>query len=303
MTAPFKLYITQASYWARAFRLLREASIATYEDNCLGIAKGAAYSALLSFFPVFTTLATLLVQARAEAVSRTIAGLLYEVAPPGTEDVVRNLFVVHGERPKWLLVVATLLAVWAASGAMMSLMEGFRAVYRIQTRRSFVRERAMAILLVFFAAVPVIGASALIVFGTRTERAIIGWLGLLPEGAEFEGWVSLGGQALRFGVAFGSFVMVTTLVYYFGPNRKQRFRQLFPGATLATVLWLISTLAFGWYVLNIANYNLLYGSVGASLALLVWMYLLAVVTLLGCEFNAARERMPAPPPAGSVTSA
>ena len=54
---------------------------------------------------------------------------------------------------------------------------------------------------------------------------------------------------------------------------------------------------------NIANYNLLYGSVGASLALLVWMYLLAVVTLLGCEFNAARERMPAPPPSGSVTSA
>jgi membrane protein len=66
---------------------------------------------------------------------------------------------------------------------------------------------------------------------------------------------------------------------------------VFPGAVLATFLWLIATLAFGLYVRHVADYNLLYGSVGAGLALLVWMYVLAVITLLGCEFNAVRERM------------
>jgi membrane protein len=293
MHGSFKIYLTQPGLAARFWATLHDASLATYRDNCLGIAKGAAYSALLSFFPVLTTLATLLVQAKAEAVSRTIARILYDVVPPGTEDVVRMLFVVHGERPKWLLVVAGLLALWGASGAMISLMEGFRAVYHIPSGRSFIKDRGMAILLVFTTAVPVVGASALIVFGTRTERTIMQWLG----NTEFTGWVSVGAQIMRYSAAFLTFVLVTALVYYLGPNRKQDFRRVFPGAVLATLLWLLTTIAFGWYVRNVANYNVLYGSVGAGLALLVWMYVLAVIALLGCEFNAARERMIAAAPA------
>jgi membrane protein len=87
--------------------------------------------------------------------------------------------------------------------------------------------------------------------------------------------------------------MVTSIVFYFGPNRKQKILHVLPGAVLTTLLWLLSTLAFGWYVRSIANYNVLYGSVGAGLALLVWSYLLAVIMLVGCEFNAVREKTPA----------
>lgn len=289
-----KIYLMQAGGWERFWPLLREASLGLYRDGCLGIAKGAAYSAMLSFFPVLTTLAALLVQARAEAVSHTIARLLYDVVPPGTEDVVRTLFIVHGERPTSLLIGATLLALWAASGAMMSVMEGFRAVYKIPAGRPFVRERGMAMLLVLVSGLPVLGASALIVFGKRGERELIQWLGLARDGAALRGWVLLAGQAVRFLVAIGSIVMVTALVYYFGPNRKQAFRKLFPGAMLATLLWLLATLGFGLYMRHVANYNLLYGSVGAGLALLVWMYVLAVILLFGCEFNAAGERREVP---------
>src|SRR5712691_4699789 len=272
-------------------KLLRSACVGLYKDGCLEIAKGAAYSSLLSFFPVITTLAALLVQARADAVSSTIARLLFDVVPPGTEEVVRTLFIVHGERPKGLLIGATVLAVWAASGAMMSLMEGFRAVYHIPTGRSFIHERAMAMLLVLLSAAPVLGASALIVFSDRVQRSLMGWMGLTPDGAELGGWIQLAGRAVSFGVAVGSMVIVTALVYYFGPNRKQAFGNVFRGATLATLLWSVATLAFGWYVRNISNYNVLYGSVGAGLALLVWMYVLAVIVLIGCEFNAAREKL------------
>ena len=286
-----KIYLMQAGGWERFWPLLRAASIGLVKDGCLGIAKGAAYSALLSFFPVLTTIAALLVQAKAEAVSRTVARLLYDVVPPGTEDVVRTLFIVHGERPKWLLIGATVLALWAGSGAMMSLMEGFRAVYGIPSARSFLRERAMAMLLVLVSALPVLGASALIVFGKRGESELIHWLGLGSDGASLRGWVLLAGQALRFVIAIGAIVMITTLVYYLGPNRKQVFRKLFPGAMLATILWLMATLVFAWYVRHVSNYNVLYGGVGAGLALLVWMYVLAVILLLGCEFNMARERL------------
>jgi membrane protein len=282
--------LKKVSSWEEFWRLLRSACVGLYEDGCLGIAKGAAYSSLLSFFPVITTLAALLVQAQAEAVSRTIARLLYDVVPPGTEDVVRTLFIVHGERPRGLLIGAAVLAAWAASGAMMSLMEGFRAVYHIPAGRSFVRERAVAMLLVLMSAAPVLGASLLIVFSNRAQRSLIGWLGLTSGG-----YLRLAGEALSFAVAFGAIVMVTALAYYFGPNRKQAFRNVTPGATLATLLWLAATLVFGWYVRNISSYNVLYGSVGAGLALLVWMYVLAVIVLLGCEFNAAREKHLAPP--------
>ena len=179
----FRLYLTEEGLWVRFWRLLRLASTAVVlTTTALSIAKGAAYSSLLSFFPLITTLAALLVQARADEVARTISSFLYEVVPPGTEDVVRTLFVVHGQRPAYLLVFAVMLAVWAASGAMMSLMEGFDGIYHVPSSRNFIRERGMAILLVFVSFVPVLGASGLIVSGTRAERLLTSWLGLTHAG-------------------------------------------------------------------------------------------------------------------------
>jgi len=290
MTPAPRFHTFQSGGLVRLWSMLGSACMGLYRDGCLGTAKGVAYSAMLAFFPALTTLAAVLVQARAEAVSRTVARLLYDVVPAGTEDVVRTLFVVHGQRPSWLLVLAILLAVWAASGAIMSMMEGFHAVYRIRAGRPFVRERLIAMALVFSSALPVLGASALIVFGRRAEQSLIGRIGL-QAGDELTGWVLLAGQILRFGVAFGSIVLASALLYYVGPNRKQQFSQGFPGAMVSTVLWLLATLVFSWYVRHISNYNVLYGSVGAGLALLVWLYLLAVIVLFGCEFNAAREKL------------
>src|SRR5580704_14883249 len=117
------LYQLEAGRVSRFLRVLRAAIIATFEDNSLSIAKGAAYSSLLSFFPVLTTLAAILVEANATDVARTIATFLYQVVPPGTEDVVLTLFVVHGERPKYVLIGAVVLALWAASGSAMSMLE------------------------------------------------------------------------------------------------------------------------------------------------------------------------------------
>ena len=272
-------------FWSR----LRAAFQTTYEDGCFGTAKGAAYSALLAFFPVLTTLAAVLVQANADAVARTTARLLYDVIPPGTEDVVRVLFTVKGSRPTTLLVGAVVLSVWASSGVMMSLMEGFRAVYRIPSGRSFIKERAVAMWLVLVAAIPMLGASALIVIGNRARRSLVYWLGV-TRGDDLRGWVALGGQIFSFAIALLAIVIVMALVYYVGPNRKQTFRGVFPGAILATVLWLLSTLAVGWYLRDIANYNVLYGGVGAGLALLIWSYILCVITLFGCAYNAVSER-------------
>jgi membrane protein len=291
--AGLKIYIAEVGALPRFWSQLRKASVGLYEDGCLAIAKGAAYSALLAFFPVITTLATILVQANADAVARVVARLLFDVIPPGTENIVRDLFKVEGRQPITLLVVAILLSGWAGSGFMLSLIEGFRAIYRIPSGRSIVKERLIAIGLVFVTSVPVLGASVLIVVGNRARASLIGWLGLARNGSDLRGWLQVIGQLTTFLIAVAAIVMATWLIFYFGPNRKQKGWQILPGAVLTTVLWLLSTLAFGWYVREITNYNVLYGSVGAGLALLVWSYLLAVIMLLGCEFNAVREKTPA----------
>lgn len=289
MNAAPRIYVGEVGVLIRFWNLLQTAFVGLYNDGGFAIAKGAAYSAVLAFFPILTTLATLLVQANAEAVSRTIVRLLYDVVPPGTEDVVRRLFNVQGQRPTGLVVVAVILAAWAGSGVMISLMEGFRATYRIPSGRSFVEERLMAILMVFGAAVPSLGASLLLVFGNRAQRWVITSLGLIEEYQDLRGWVRLLWQVLSFIIVAGSMVLSTALLFYFGPNRKQRFGSVVPGAILATILWLIATLGVAWYFRHITDYNVLYGSVGAGLALLVWSYVLAVIMLFGCEFNAALE--------------
>ena len=268
---------------------MRRAGTAAYEDNCFGIAKGAAYSALLSFFPVLTTTTAILVQANAEAVSRVITKILFQVAPPGTQALLRHSLSAQGKRPVSLLVVASILSVWAASGAMMSLMEGFQAAYNLPGGRPFLRQRAVAALLVLCAVVPLVFGSTMILFGTRSETEIIRWLRLGGDESELAAWVVVLGRALRDIAAFGSIMLAAALLYYLGPNRPMRFRFVMPGAIFATVLWLVATQIFGWYVRYLANYNVLYGSIAAVIALVVWMYVLAVVTLVGCEFNVAVE--------------
>jgi membrane protein len=292
MSSAPRIYVGEAGFLSRFWSLLQTAFIGLYSNGGFAVAKGAAYSAVLAFFPILTTVATLLVQANADAVSRTIVRLLYDVVPPGTEDVVRGLFNVHGQRPTGLLAVAVILAAWAGSGVMISLMEGFRATYRIPSGRSIVQERIVAMLLVIGASVPLLGASLLLGFGNRAQVWVITTLGLVGEYQDLRGWVRLLWQVLSFIIAAAAMVGTTALVYYVGPNRKQRFADTVPGAVLATALWLVATLGVAWYFRHITDYNVLYGSVGAGLALLVWSYVLAVIALFGCEFNAAIERNP-----------
>ena len=167
---------------AKYGRLLRLTLVSCYKDNILGIAKGAAYSALLSFFPVLTTLTAILVQANALAVSRNLSAIVFSVVPPGTEEIVRYNFTQRGQRPIALLVAAVFLSIWAASGVMMSLMEGFRNAYRIPAGRPFWTQRGMAALLVITTALPLVLASSLIVFGTRIELWILTQIGVLERG-------------------------------------------------------------------------------------------------------------------------
>ncbi len=273
------------------FLLLQRSLVATQMDGCLGIAKAAAYSGLLGLFPVLTSITAILVQANASAVSVRMAQFLFDVVPPGTEELIIQSVTVRGARPVLVIVIAALLSVWGASGLMASLMEGFQAAYKLPSGRPMVRQRLVAIMLVFGTLIPAVLASTLVLFGDRTERALFRWLGVLGGEAQMRGWIPMISSATRLFVELSAVALVMAVMYYFGPNRKQQWRDVWPGALLATTFWLLTTQAFAWYVRNLANYNVLYGSIGGVIAMLVWMYLLSAIALLGCEFNAERERL------------
>src|SRR5689334_14285627 len=136
--------------------------------------------------------------------------------------------------------------------------------------------------LVLASAVPLLCASLLVVFGGQVEEAVLNYLKVDPLLSTAWEWFS---RIMRYLIAFATTIAVTATLYYFGPYRQQRWKFVWPGSVLATFLWLAATQGFAWYARNIAHYNVMYGSVGAGIALLVWMYLLAFIALVGCEFN------------------
>lgn len=271
--------------------LLKQTTIACFDDGLFTVAKGAAYSALLSFFPILTTAATVFLQVRADYVQRSLAGFLEQILPPGTEKIVLDQFQHRGARPGALLVIAVLLSVWAASSVFKSLMDGFNEAYRVPQSRSIVAHNAVSLMLVIFSAGPIFAASSLLLFGGTVERLVLTLLRIDPVLMPLsDSWKEFS-RLLRYAVAILATISMTCILYYYGPYRKQRWGGVLPGAILATVLWIIAGAGFAWYVRNITNYNVLYGSVGSSIALLIWMYVISAIALIGCEFNAEIERL------------
>ncbi len=256
---------TVASRANAALERFFRALVIAAQDGSLGCAKGAAYSALLSIFPLISTVTAILTEVRAEAVASELAKVLFEVAPPGVAPVLEQSFVSRGQRPLLLLITASLLSIIAASGVILSLVDGFQISYRTPNRRGFWRNRWVAMLLVVGAAVPALAASAFLLYAGRV-------LAYLPAV-----------------VAVGA---GTLLLYRFGPSLPAGLPRtaVWPGAVVATLLWSLTTSLFAWYVRHLANYNVIYGSIAAVIALLVWMYLLSASAIVGCAYNALRAR-------------
>ena len=271
----------------RFLLLLNRAVVGAFNDNCFEIAKSAAYSSVLSFFPGLMVVASLLFRQTVvtKAVIDDIAEALGRVLPPESYRLAAQFLTVRGARTVGLLAGAWFIAIWSASNVVLALVEGFRVAYRIPTPRPLVRARVVGLALLALSGVPLLAATLLLLFGQQIEN----WL--LANLREVSDLVRLAGHALRWVLSLGTSVLVIGLLYHLGPNRPQRWRFVWPGAVLATVLWLPATLLFAWYVKNVARYRDLYGSISTAVVLLIWMYLVNLIVMIGCEFNAEHERL------------
>jgi membrane protein len=208
---------------------------------------------------------------------------LGRVLPEGTNTTVTQY--ITGAKPVQtkFLVWISILTIWTASGAMISWMEGFRKAYQMPKVWGLVKERLIALLMVVLAGVPMGFASFLVVSGNLVER----WV-MYNVGHELTPYILGLWTAVRWIIAVLTSIAVIALVYHHGVPRTQPWHRVLPGAVVATLLWVIVTVAFGWWLRNVANYDVIYGSVGTAIALLVWLYLVSVVVIIGAEFNAVR---------------
>jgi membrane protein len=268
---------------SRFVRLLRRALWLALEHDQFGIAKAAAYSAILTLFPGLLLIASILATSRRTEtiLPRILAGSLGRILPGAAAATAQAYFEKTTDVPIPLLISASLIALWTASGLLVSWMQGFRAAYGLPVAWGLVKERFIAFGLVIMALVPLTFATFLVAFGNQIESWII-----FHSGHEFGTSVLLIWASLRWLIAILTSIAVMLLVYHFAVPRTLAWQSVLPGAVLTTAIWFPVTLLFGWYVGHYAEYSLLYGSLATAVVLLVWMYILSVIVLIGAEFNA-----------------
>jgi membrane protein len=265
----------------RFLRLLRLAFWRAFQHDAFAIAKASAYSSILTFFPLLLVLGSVLATSRkTEAYQREISYALGRILPAGSGAALGYLRGT-GERPVGLLITASLITLWTASGVMISWMEGFRRCYELPKIWGLVKERFIAFALVILAGIPLTFATVLVAFGNRIETRI-----LFNLGHEFGPFILVMWTVIRWFIAGLTSIAVISLIYHNAVPRTQPWHSVLPGASLATAMWFAATMLFGWYLQNYADYSVIYGSLGAGIALLVWMYMISLIILVGAEFNA-----------------
>lgn len=267
------------------FKVFYGAFYRAFEHDQFAVAKGAAYSALLTLFPAVLLVASVLAASHTTLVFiREVMYALGRILPPGTSSSLLAYF--EGERPRPVRIIFTTLFIvlWTGSGVMASWMDGFRRAYGMPQRTwTITQERYISFLLVLLAGIPMGFASFLVAFGNQIET----WM-IFHTGHEMGPYILGVWAAVRWMIAMLTSVAVIALIYHHGLPRTQPWHRVLPGAVLATAMWYIATVFFGAYIRHVANYSEIYGSVGTAIALLVWLYLISLVVLVGAEFNALR---------------
>lgn len=286
----------------RLLQHLRKALWSAFGNNTLSVAKAAAYSAILSLFPALLVLTTLFAMMPTGGDMRgELRGAIQQVFPAETMGLVQSYFVYNHARSIRIVGGSVFVSVFAAMGVVLSLMEGFRRAYRLpQPMWGFWRERAVALLLVPGTMIPMGIATIFLAFGRFIEH----WM-VENAGHDLRFYVVLIWRLVRWGIALMGSSFSLALLYHYGvPRHKLRTRtgrfrwvrarwsETMPGAAIATASWFVVTSVYGWYLTRFADYSIVYGSLGAGIATLVWLYMVSLIVLIGAEFNAQVYPLP-----------
>jgi membrane protein len=252
-------------------------------DDCMGLAQQIAYSSLLAFFPavIFLVGAFGLI-----GIYDDLRDFLGAIAPGGVLEAL-EVAEQSAERSSTALLAVILGAfgaVWAASGAMGSVIKAVNRAYDRTETRPFWKVRLIAILLVFLTGIVTAGLFLLIVFGGPLGEAI-------ADEARLGGAFDLLWAVLRWPLAFVAILFFFALVYYIAPDTDHRsWKWISPGSLVGGVLWLALSALFALYTAFAGSYDKTYGSIAGAIILLLWLNYSAFAVLFGAELNSELDR-------------
>jgi membrane protein len=272
--------------------IIRRVIAKILEHDGLNLSQSAAYSAMAALFPALVVAAaTVALLPDANALKQEAFGFFNQILPENVFPVLTAYFVNTGPdgqpHTTRALIVAALVSLIGGSGTIATLMEGLHRASGVPFGCwNFLQKRARALLLVPLSLLPLTLASVIVVFGSVIVEWIAEHLMVSMRPAFFGVTV-----AIRWIIALAGVAAGTALIYHLGVPRsgeyavKRSWVWALPGSVVATGMWFVSTLMFGWYVTRVANYSAVYGSLGAGIALLFWLFLVFLSVLCGAEFN------------------
>jgi membrane protein len=293
-TTPEFLMASRAKRILQIPALFHRAFLRAIKHDLFNLAQSTAYSAMVALFPALIVIAAGIGLLPDTTPARfQLSEFFDRVLPSDVSPILQSYFVEapHSERSTRVLLLAVIVSVTGASSVIAKLMEGLRRAHHLPPNCwSVWRRRGRAYLLVPLSLLPFVITSILVVFG----HIFTVWLDtqVMPA-ARLP--VNVLAFIIRWTVALAGSIGLLALLYHMGTPMQQTWKRTIPGAIAATAMWFISTLVFGWYVTRFANYSQVYGSLGAGIALLFWLYIIALSILCGAEFNAQFDIQFAPP--------
>lgn len=258
------------------------------DDRILALAAGVVFYGLLALFPAVTALVS---SYALFAKASTITGHLALIA----SSMPASAYAIVNEQVTRIVTTATgnlsfafffglALALWSANAGMKAIIDALNIVYGVKESRSFMTLNLVSLTFTVSAIVGLLLSIAAIV-------ALPVALSYLP----FGGYVETALRWSRWPVLFGLLLLGLAVLYRFGPDRAgARFRWISAGAVLAAIAWLGGSALLSWYLGNFANYDATYGSLGAGIGLMMWLWMTAIVVLVGAELNSEIDAACAP---------
>jgi membrane protein len=262
-----------------ARRTLRESR----EDDVFGIAAQLAYYFLLALFPLLIFLTSAV--GFLPDVQDSLINALARVAPPEALKLVRDTLAdVVSHRSGELLSFGLIASLWSASSGMASLMDALNRAHDVEETRPFWKRRLKAIALTLAMALLVTGGSLLIMVGHRLGD----WL---EQAFAISAALALASTVLSYLTGFALMLIGIEALYYFGPDIKREQRRVVPGALFASMGIVIGSLLFSFYVRVGPSASATYGSLGAVVTLMLWLYLVGLLLLIGGEINSEVRKL------------
>ena len=252
------------------------------EDDVLGLAAQLAYYVLLALVPAIVAVVAI-ASFFPPTTLQDALNALRGIAPADVLAILdEQLRSLAGRSNGGVLTFGFLFALWSSSAAIVAITNALNRAYDVEESRPWWKVRLVAIGLTIALAVFIVIAVFLVMLGPTVAEQLASQMGL---GRAFE----LGWKILQWPVVLGLIALGIAMINYFAPDVEQDWEWITPGAVLATILWLIASLAFKFYLTNFADYNATYGSLGGVIVLMLWFYISALAVLIGAEMNAEIE--------------